>query len=74
MKRSDVDFVKAEMNRLGKRIEEMERLSGWTRYTKHGDEATPEKHPDDSFRGGEQVAAVKRARLDLTKALVRLRA
>lgn len=73
MRRALVDEVKAEANRLLKKIEELEALAGWTRYTQDGNQATSKQHPDDSFTGGEYTASVRRASMDLTKALARLR-
>lgn len=77
MKRSDVDAVKAECTRLLERIAIMEHCAGWTRFEEDidgdfVDRADSKVHPDDEFRPGEFVAAVKRARLDLQKALQRI--
>lgn len=79
MKRKEIDLIKAEVARLLQRIDEMERLAGWTRYssTKNSagnyDHATSKPHPEDRFNGGQYTAAVKRASLDLSKALVEIR-
>ncbi|WP_157667576.1 hypothetical protein [Comamonas serinivorans] len=77
MKRSDVDAVKAECARLLERIATMERAAGWHRREadeagEFHDKATLKPHPDDVFNAGQDVAAVKRARLDLQKALQRI--
>lgn len=79
MKRKEIDVIKAEVARLLQRIDELERCAGWTRYssTKNAagnyDHATSTPHPEDTFNGGRYVAAVKRASLDLSKALVEIR-
>jgi hypothetical protein len=79
VKRKEIDLIKAEVARLLQRIDEMERLAGWTRYssTKNSagnyDHATSKPHPEDRFNGGQYTAAVKRASLDLSKALVEIR-
>lgn len=73
MKRKQTDAVKAEVARLLERITEMERMAGWTRYSAHGVYASSNPHPDDSFNGGQYVAAVKRASLDLSRLLIDLR-
>ena len=73
IQRKHIDAVKAEVNRLLQRIDEMERCAGWTRYTASGNAATSKPHPDDTFNGGQYAAAVKRSSLDLGRALVRLR-
>ena len=79
MKRKKIDAIKAEVARLLQRIDELERCAGWTRYgsTKNSagnyDHATSKPHPEDTFNCGRYVAAVKRASLDLSKALVEIR-
>ena len=79
MKRKEIDVIKAEVARLLQRIDELERLAGWTRYssTKNSagnyDHATSKPHHEDVFNGGKYAAAVKRASLDLSKALVEIR-
>lgn len=73
MKRKEIDVIKVEVARLLQRIDELERLAGWTRYEKGGDAATSKPHPEDTFNCGKYVAAVKRASLDLSKALVEIR-
>lgn len=79
MKRKEIDVIKAEVARLLQRIDELERLAGWTRYssTKNSagnyDHATSKPHPEDTFNGGKYPAAVKRASLDLSRALVEIR-
>lgn len=79
MKRKEIDAIKSEVARLLQRIDEMERCAGWTRYssTKNAagnyDHATSKPHPEDTFNSGKYPAAVKRASLDLSKALVEIR-
>lgn len=79
MKRKEIDAIKSEVARLLQRIDEMERCAGWTRYssTKNAagnyDHATSQPHPEDTFNAGRYPAAVKRASLDLSKALVEIR-
>lgn len=73
MKRKEIDVIKAEVARLLQRIDELERLAGWTRYEKGVDAATSKPHPEDTLNGGQYAAAVKRASLDLSKALVEIR-
>lgn len=73
MKRSDVERVKQDMKRLADRINEMERCAGWYRYASEvGFVSSDKQHPDDVFNYGQFTAAVKRARMDLSKSLVRL--
>lgn len=73
MKRSDVEQVKQDMKRLADRINEMERCAGWHRYVSEvGRFSSDKQHPDDVFNYGQFTAAVKRARMDLSKSLVRL--
>jgi len=73
MKRKLVDETTAEAKRLLDKIETLKRCAGWTRYVDFVNVATTKPHPDDSFNYGEHTAAVKRASMDLTKALARLR-
>lgn len=73
MKRKEIDAIKAEVARLLQRIDDMEHLAGWTRYEKGENAATSKPHPEDTFYGGQYTAAVKRASLDLSKALVEIR-
>lgn len=73
MKRSNVDRVKAQAAELLRRIGEMERCAGWTRYSDMRDEATSKPHPNDLFNSGKFVAAVKRASMDLSRDLVEIR-
>jgi hypothetical protein len=79
VKRKKIDAIKAEVARLLQRIDDLERCAGWTRYssTKNAagnyDHATSKPHPEDVFIGGQYAAAVKRASLDLSKALVEIR-
>ena len=77
--RKDIDAIKIEVDRLLRRIEMMELMAGWTRYSSKPnaaglyDHATRAKHPDDKFNSGQYTAAVKRASLDLSRALVEIR-
>ena len=74
MKRSNIQRTKSEAQRLLDRIDTMEAMAGWTRYTATGGAyATSQPHPDDSFNAGQYVAAVKRASLDLSRELAKLR-
>ena len=79
MKRKKIAAIKTEVARLLKRIEELERCAGWTRYSStqnaagNYDHATSKPHPEDVFNYGKYTAAVKRASLDLSKALVEIR-
>lgn len=73
MKRSIVTEVETEAKRLLDKIDTLKRCAGWTRYGNDGNQATSKPHPDDSFNYGEHTAAVKRASMDLTRVLARLR-
>ena len=79
MKRREIDVIKTEVNRLLQRIGDLERCAGWTRYSStqnavgNYDHATSKPHPEDVFNYGQYTAAVKRASLDLSKALVEIR-
>lgn len=73
IRREQIDAIKTEVARLLQRIDELECFAGWTRYEKGGNAATINPHPDDSFDSGQYTAAVKRASLDLSKALVEIR-
>ena len=73
IRRSDILAVKADAARLLERIREMESVAGWTRYTDYVNAATSQPHPDDTFNSGQYTAAVKRASMDLSRSLVRLR-
>ncbi len=73
MKRGTIEAVKTEAARLLERIAEMERSAGWTRYEKGGDKATIKPHPNDNFNTGKFTAAVRRASMDLSRALVEIR-
>ena len=73
IRRSDILAVKADAARLLERIREMEAVAGWTRYGACGDEATSKPHPDDTFNYGQYTAAVKRASMDMSRSMVRLR-
>ena len=73
MNRRQIDRVKAQAHELLRRIDEMERCAGWTRFTDMRDEATSKPHPDDHFNGGQFTASVKRASMDLSRSLVDLR-
>lgn len=79
MKRKEIDAIKTEVNRLLQRIDDLERCAGWTRCSStqnaagNYDHATTRPHPADYFNAGKYTAAVKRASLDLSKALVEIR-
>ena len=73
IRRSDILAVQADAARLLERIREMEAVAGWTRYERGGNKATGTPHPDDTFNYGQYTAAVKRASMDLSRSLVRLR-
>ena len=73
MNRKEIDAIKTEVMRLLVRIDDLERCAGWTRYEKGGNKATSTPHPGDRFNAGKYTAAVKRASLDLSKALVEIR-
>lgn len=73
MRRKDIEAIKTEAARLLERIDEMERAAGWTRYAHGGNVATSKPHPGDTFNHGKYTAAVKRASLDLSRALVEIR-
>lgn len=74
MKRKDIDAIKTEIDRLLQRIAMMERMAGWTNYKLGVNEAAlGKKQPDDKFNSGQYTAAVKRASLDLSRALVEIR-
>lgn len=73
MNRRHIDRVKDQAHELLRRIDEMERCAGWTRFSDMRDEATSKPHPDDRFNGGQFTASVKRASMDLSRSLVDLR-
>lgn len=73
IQRKQINAVKAEAKRLLQRIDEMERCVGWHRYVDGRNQATSNPHPDDIFDGGQHAAAVKRASLDLSRAMVWIR-
>ena len=79
MRRKEIDAIKTEAARLLQRIDELERMAGWTLYRStpnaagEYNHATSTIHPDDRFNSGQYTAAVKRASLDLSKALVGIR-
>ena len=74
IRRKEIDAIKAEVTRLLQRIDELERIAGWYRYEGGMIRAAlGEKHPDDRFNSGQYTAAVKRASLDLSRALVGIR-
>lgn len=73
MRRKQVEQVKAQAKELLHRIDVMERMAGWTRYTMDGNMASSKPHPDDSFNGGMHTASVKRASMDLSRSLVEIR-
>lgn len=71
MNRQTIETVKAEAHRLLVKIDMMERCAGWTNYTKDVVQGMP--HPTDRFEYGQYTAAVKRASMDLSRALVEIR-
>ena len=73
MNRKKIDTAKAEAHRLLNRIDTLERCAGWQRGKEgeYADLTLP--HPGDWFNPGEHTAAVKRASMDLTRALADLR-
>ena len=74
IQRKTIERVKQDAQRLLDRIGEMENCAGWFRYSNGLNEAAMgRKHPDDTFNSGQYTAAVKRASLDLSKALVEIR-
>lgn len=80
MNRRQIDRVKAQAHELLRRIDEMERCAGWTRFEKHpisgvylNQADKGGTHPDDHFNGGQFTASVKRASMDLSRSLVDLR-
>ena len=76
IQRKQIDAVKIEAKRLLQRIDEMERCAGWSNYeTPCGYPVLePTKpHPKDYFNGGQYTGAVKRASLDLSRAMVAIR-
>lgn len=74
IQRKHIDAIKAEAQRLLQRIDQMERCAGWFCYRDGVNEAAlGRKSPNDTFNSGQYTAAVKRASLDLSKALVEIR-
>ncbi len=77
MNRRQIDRVKAQAHELLRRIDEMERCAGWTRFVLAGvelaNEATSTPHPNDRFNPGQYTASVKRASMDLSRSLVEIR-
>ena len=74
MRRKEIEAIKTEIDRLLQRIAMMERMAGWTNYKRGVNEAAlGKKQPDDKFNSGQYTAAVKRASLDLSRALVEIR-
>ena len=73
IQRKTIERVKQDAQRLLERIDVLERCAGWARYTDYVNAATSKPHPDDIFNSGQYTAAVKRASLDLSKALVEIR-
>ena len=73
MKRSQTDKIKAECQRLLDVIYMVERCAGWTRYVNGENLASSTQHPDDVFGSSRYAVAVKRASMDLTRALVEMR-
>lgn len=76
MRRKDIDAIKTEAQRLLQRIGELECCAGWVNYDTPGvrtDQHMAKPRPTDHFNSGQYTAAVKRASLDLSKALVEIR-
>lgn len=74
IQRRQIEAIKTEAQRLLQRIDELERCAGWFNYRGGVNEAAlGKKSPDDTFNYGQFTAAVKRASLDLSKALVEIR-
>lgn len=77
MQRAKIYAVKAEAKRLLEKIDQLERCAGWTRYecgtSGWSDFATTTPHPNENFNYGQYTAAVRRASLDLTRALSEMR-
>jgi hypothetical protein len=73
MKRSEVEKAKAEAKRLLESIAVMERCAGWQRWVDGENTATHRPHPEDIFNSGMFAASVKRASMDVSRALVALR-
>lgn len=74
MRREEIEVIKTEIDRLLQRIAMMARMAGWTNYKNGVNEAAlGKKQSDDYFNSGQYTAAVKRASLDLSKALVEIR-
>lgn len=76
IQRKQIDAVKIEAKRLLQRIHEMECCAGWFNYETPGGRAVVREgppHPSDNFNGGQYTAAVKRASLDLSRAMVAIR-
>ena len=71
MNRRIIESVKTEAHRLLVKIDMMERCAGWTIYTQDVVQGMP--HPKDRFEYGQYTAAVKRASMDLSRALVEIR-
>ena len=71
MNRRIIESVKTEAHRLLEKIDMMERCAGWTNYTQDVVQGVP--HPKDRFEYGQYTAAVKRASMDLSRALVEIR-
>lgn len=73
IQRKNIDAVKEEAHRLLQKIDEMERCAGWHNSFNGTRKATLEIRQDDTFNGGQYAGAVKRASMDLSRALVALR-
>lgn len=76
IQRKHIDAVKAEAQRLLQKIDELERLAGWDNFDTPGvrvDQHMAKPKPTDYFHYGQYTAAVKRASMDLSRALVELR-
>ena len=79
MNRSKITKAKEEAERLLERIGELESCAGWYRPPSQGvlggwyTSDCQTKLPDDQFSSGRYTASVRRASMDLTRALAELR-
>ena len=75
IQRKQIDAVKDEVKRLLRKIEEMEVCAGWRNYDTPGVQSDhmAKPRPTDHFNSGQYTAAVKRASLDLSRAMVAIR-
>ena len=71
MNRRIIESVKTEAHRLLEKIDMMERCAGWSNDSEDVIQGVP--HPKDRFEYGQYTAAVKRASMDLSRALVEIR-